>query len=62
MNLHNLEKVSDNIVPPTIPPQNLCKQCGTILSCGCQRLLASDGTEVCDECITSYEDRLNSVK
>ena len=63
MNLHNLEKVGEiqeQQMPPR--PMNVCKQCGTVLSCGCQKLIASDGTEVCDECISAYEEKLNSVK
>lgn len=60
----NLTQISDVtqqnpvIVQPMTP--NSCKNCGTILTCGCQRLIASDGTEVCDDCVTKYEEGLNS--
>lgn len=59
MNLHYLTKLSE--VETTINPEktpNSCKNCGTVITCGCQRLVASDGVEVCDECVTLYEEKL----
>jgi hypothetical protein len=35
-----------------------CANCGTVLSCGCQRKKASNGASVCRSCITKYENSL----
>lgn len=35
-----------------------CPNCGTPLSCGCQKKRASNGTFVCRSCITKYEKSL----
>jgi len=35
-----------------------CQNCGTSLSCGCQKRTASDGKQVCSTCIASYEAKL----
>lgn len=32
-----------------------CQNCGSKLSCGCQKRVASDGKEVCSTCATNYE-------
>lgn len=32
-----------------------CANCGTTLSCGCQKRKASDGKQVCANCLASYE-------
>ena len=38
-----------------------CKNCGTLITCGCQYQLASDGTHCCDDCIQAYELTLYPV-
>jgi hypothetical protein len=35
-----------------------CPRCKTQLGCSCQLKSASDGTEVCEECIENYEIKL----
>lgn len=37
-----------------------CPRCNTQLSCGCQIKSASDGTRVCNSCITNYEQQLKN--
>jgi len=32
-----------------------CSNCGRTLSCGCQKKKASDGKQVCANCIGKYE-------
>lgn len=32
-----------------------CSNCAKILTCGCQKKIASDGTAVCSACIAQYE-------
>jgi hypothetical protein len=39
-----------------------CTNCGAVLSCGCQRRTASDGTLCCDQCIQKYEQHLVAIK
>ena len=39
-----------------------CSNCGTVLSCGCQKRVASDGSLGCDQCIQAYEQRLIATK
>jgi transcription elongation factor Elf1 len=39
-----------------------CPNCGTKLSCGCQKKKASNGTFVCRGCITKYERSLQEQK
>lgn len=39
-----------------------CANCGTVLSCGCQRKKASNGASVCRSCITKYEKTLMELK
>lgn len=31
-----------------------CNNCGSVLSCTCERLVAADGTSCCKTCIGSY--------
>lgn len=31
-----------------------CPNCGSVLSCGCQRRVASDGKQCCSSCVTRY--------
>lgn len=40
----------------------MCPNCGTKLSCGCQKRTASDGKQVCQNCITQYETALKNKK
>jgi transcription elongation factor Elf1 len=37
-----------------------CPNCGTHLSCGCQKKKASNGTFVCKSCINKYEQSIKS--
>jgi hypothetical protein len=37
-----------------------CLNCGTKLSCGCQKRVASDKKSVCGTCLSSYEASLKS--
>jgi hypothetical protein len=39
-----------------------CTNCKAVLSCGCQRVTASDGTLCCNNCIQSYEQKLTATK
>ena len=39
-----------------------CTNCGSVLSCGCQKRTASDGRAVCGACITNYEASLKQAK
>ncbi len=36
-----------------------CLNCGSTLTCGCQRRSASDGTITCSKCIADYEKTLS---
>ena len=38
-----------------------CSNCGTILTCGCQRKIASDNTACCDACLEAYEKSIQST-
>ncbi len=46
--------MSETVISPT------CPNCGTVLSCGCQRKIASDNTLCCDACLAAYEEKLKS--
>ena len=35
-----------------------CQNCTRKLSCGCQKKTASDGKQVCSQCIQDYEKKL----
>lgn len=35
-----------------------CQNCKSTLSCGCQRRVATDGTNVCANCVTAYEQNI----
>ena len=39
-----------------------CSNCKTRLSCGCQRRTASNGQQVCSNCIANYEAKLKANK
>jgi uncharacterized protein YbaR (Trm112 family) len=41
---------------------NVCPNCKAKLSCGCQRRKASNGEQVCSNCITNYEAKLKANK
>lgn len=38
-----------------------CLNCGTKLSCGCQKKVASDGKQVCASCIAKYESSIKKT-
>jgi hypothetical protein len=35
-----------------------CRNCNSVITCGCQQRVATDGKQVCNNCITSYEQKL----
>jgi RNase P subunit RPR2 len=37
----------------------ICPNCKSKLSCGCQKRTASDGKQVCSNCMTAYQKSLN---
>jgi hypothetical protein len=39
----------------------ICDNCGTHLSCGCQRRNASDGKSCCNDCVAAYEAKLQAA-
>ena len=39
-----------------------CNNCKTTLGCGCQKRVASNGAQVCANCIGAYEANLKKVK
>jgi hypothetical protein len=39
-----------------------CNNCKAGLSCGCQRRVASNGTNVCTNCIAKYEAALVAAR
>jgi hypothetical protein len=39
-----------------------CQNCGSKLSCGCQKRISTDGKEVCSNCVTTYENNLVKMK
>lgn len=39
-----------------------CQNCGSQLSCGCQKRIATDGTNVCSSCIAQYEQKLIELR
>lgn len=39
-----------------------CSNCGTALSCGCQKRVASNGAQVCSSCLQAYEQMLRNNK
>lgn len=39
-----------------------CPNCKSQLHCGCQRKVASDGTNVCSNCLATYEQQLAANK
>ncbi len=67
MHVHNLRPVSQQDIPPHVmeamrshqPELPKCGNCGTAISCGCQRVKATNGADVCDECVNDYEKSLS---
>lgn len=41
---------------------SVCSNCKAKLSCGCQKKKASDGQQVCSNCITNYETKLKTLQ
>jgi hypothetical protein len=39
-----------------------CQNCHSALSCGCQQRIASNGANVCANCIAAYEQKLANDK
>lgn len=39
-----------------------CNNCKTTLSCGCQNRTASNGVQVCSNCLTQYEQQIAALK
>lgn len=37
-----------------------CLNCGSPITCGCQKRTASDGNHCCSNCITTYENKLKA--
>lgn len=38
-----------------------CANCGTALSCGCQKRVTKDGKQVCTKCVHTVEAKKNTV-
>jgi len=38
-----------------------CSNCNQTLTCGCQRRNASNGVQVCTNCLSSYESQIKVV-
>jgi hypothetical protein len=38
-----------------------CVNCKTKLSCGCQKRKASNGVQVCSNCLSSYESQIKAT-
>jgi hypothetical protein len=39
-----------------------CSNCKSQLTCGCQKRTASDGKQVCSNCLNAYEKKLKEEK
>jgi hypothetical protein len=39
-----------------------CPNCGTAITCGCQKRVASDGKQTCSSCLPAYEQMLKNNK
>lgn len=37
-----------------------CLNCGAKITCGCQKRKASDGKEVCANCLSTYENKIKN--
>jgi hypothetical protein len=40
---------------------NVCKNCQSTISCGCQIRRASDGTDCCSKCLIEVEARIGNT-
>ena len=38
-----------------------CSNCNQSITCGCQRRNASNGVQVCSNCLSSYESQIKNV-
>ena len=38
-----------------------CSNCNQTLTCGCQKRNASNGVQVCSNCLSSYESKIKNV-
>jgi transcription elongation factor Elf1 len=38
-----------------------CSNCNQTLTCGCQKRNASNGVQVCSNCLSSYESQIKNV-
>jgi hypothetical protein len=38
-----------------------CSNCNQTLTCGCQRRKASNGVQVCTNCLVSYESQIQTI-
>lgn len=41
---------------------NTCPNCGSQITCGCQKRVASDGKQACGSCIVTYEQQLAETR
>ena len=39
-----------------------CLNCGTKLSCGCQKRVATDGKNTCSICLPAYKTKVKAAK
>ena len=39
-----------------------CNNCHAQLSCGCQKRTASNGVQVCSNCLVKYEEQIAALK
>lgn len=39
-----------------------CPNCTAVITCGCQKKVASDGKQVCTKCAEAYEQHLRNLK
>lgn len=39
-----------------------CQNCNSQITCGCQKRTASDGKQVCSNCLAAYEKKLAEIK
>lgn len=39
-----------------------CPNCNAKITCGCQKRIASDGKQVCTNCVALYEQKVKSAK
>lgn len=39
-----------------------CPNCSAVITCGCQKRVASDGKQICSSCAAAYEQKLRNLK